>query len=90
MTTFLARYPFEFGPGALHFCRVKGKIRGMSAPKQTSAETMWIGSLGPRMFGGTRATNFSTLHNKNGGCRTKNFRHRGQIQTGTVPKKILV
>ena len=31
----------------------------MSAPKQTSAETMWIGSLGRRMFWGTRATNFS-------------------------------
>ena len=46
-TTFLARYPFEFGPGplnfqpgTLHFCRVNGKIRGTSAPKQTSAETM--------------------------------------------------
>ena len=65
-TTFLARYPFKFGPGAynlrpgtLHFCRVNGKIRGTSAQKQMSAEIMWIGSLGPRMFWGTRATNFS-------------------------------
>ena len=57
---------------------------------QTSAETMWIVSLGPRMFWGTRATNFFHLHGKNGGCRAENFKHRGQlqIQTGTVPKKM--
>ena len=30
----------------------------MSAPKQTGAEIMWIGGLGPRMFWGTRVTNF--------------------------------
>ena len=34
------------------------------APKQISAETMWIGSLGPRMFWGTRATNFSIYTTK--------------------------
>ena len=31
---------------------------------------------------------FSHLHDKNEGCRAANFRHRGQIQTGTVPKKL--
>ena len=31
---------------------------------------------------------FFHLHDKNGGCRAENFRHRGQIQTGTVPKKL--
>ena len=51
-------------PGTLHFRRVIGKIRGTSAPKQTSAETMWIGSLGPRMFWGTRATNFAIYMTK--------------------------
>ena len=77
-TTFLARYPFEFGPGplnfqpgTLHFCRVNGKIRGTSAPKQTSAETMYIGSLGPRMFWGARATNFSIYTTKMEGAGPK-------------------
>ena len=28
------------------------------------------------------------LHDKNEWCRAANFRHRGQIQTGTVPKKL--
>ena len=77
-TTFLARYPFKFGPGAynfrpgaLHFCRVNGKIRGTSTPKQTSAETMWIGSLGPRMFWGTRATIFSIYTTKMEGAGPK-------------------
>ena len=32
--------------------------------KQTSAENVWIGSLGPRMFWGTRATNFSIYTTK--------------------------
>ena len=31
---------------------------------------------------------FFHLHDKNGGCRAENFRHRGQIQTGTVPKML--
>ena len=55
----------------LHFCRVNGKIRGTSAPKQTSAGTMWIGSLGPRMFWGTRATNFSIYTTKMEGAGPK-------------------
>ena len=70
-TIFLARYPFEFGPGAqnlqpgtLDFCRVNRKIRGSSARKHTGAETMWIGSLGPRMSWGTRASNFSIYTTK--------------------------
>ena len=40
-----------------HFCY-------RSAPKQTAAETMWIGSLGPRLFWGTRVTNFSIYTTK--------------------------
>ena len=32
---------------------------------------------------------FFRLHYKNGGCRAANFRHRGQIQAGTVPNKLL-
>ena len=31
---------------------------------------------------------FFHLHDKNRGCRVTNFRHWGQIQTGTVPKKL--
>ena len=31
---------------------------------------------------------FFHSHDKNGGWRAANFRHRGQIQTGTVPKKL--
>ena len=31
---------------------------------------------------------FFHLHDKNEGCRAANCRHRGQIQTGTVPKKL--
>ena len=31
---------------------------------------------------------FFHLYDKNGGCRAANFRHRGQLQTGTVPKKL--
>ena len=31
---------------------------------------------------------FFHLHDKNEGCWAANFRHRGQIQTGTVPKKL--
>lgn len=27
-------------------------------------------------------------HDKNGGCQAANSRHRGQIQTGTVPKRL--
>ena len=58
----------------------------------TGADTMWIGSLGPRMFWGIRAIRATNLifhlHDKNGGCRAANFRHRAQIQTGTVPKKL--
>ena len=33
---------------------------------------------------------FCHLHDKNGGCRTEDFRHGGQIQTGTVPKNCRV
>ena len=33
---------------------------------------------------------FFHLHDKNGGCRAANFRQRAQIQTGTVPKKVVV
>ena len=58
-------------PGTLHFCRVNGKIRGTSAPKQTSAETMWIGSLGPRMLWDTPATNFSIYTTKMEGAGLK-------------------
>ena len=35
------------------------------------AETMWIGSLGPRMFWGTRATNFSIYTTKMEGAWPK-------------------
>ena len=45
--------------------------RGASAPKQTSAKTMWIGSLGPRMFWGTRATKFSIYTTKMEGAEPK-------------------
>ena len=38
---------------------------------QTSAETMWIVSLGPRMFWGTRATNFSIYTAKMEGAGPK-------------------
>ena len=31
---------------------------------QTGAETMWMGTLGPRMFWGTRVTNFSIYTTK--------------------------
>ena len=31
---------------------------------------------------------FFHLHDKNGGYRAPNFRHRGQIQMGTMPKKL--
>ena len=48
---------------------------------------MWIGSLGSPMFWGTCATNFS-IFPMDGGCRAENFRHRGQIKTGTMPKKL--
>ena len=47
-----------------HFSRVNGKVRGASAPKHTGAETMWIGSPGPRMSWGTRATNLSIYTTK--------------------------
>ena len=70
-TIFLARYPFEFGPGAknlqpgtLHFCRANGKIRGTSAPKHTGAETTYPHGLSTRMFWGTRATHFSIYTTK--------------------------
>ena len=33
---------------------------------------------------------FFHLHDKNGGCRASIFRHQGQIQMGTVPKKCCV
>ena len=52
-------------------------------------EIMWIGSLGPHMFWGTRATNFSIYTTKMGGARLHIVRHWGQIQTGTMPKKLL-
>ena len=38
-----------------------------------------FGALMPQIF---------HLQNKNGGCRAASFRHQGQIQMGTVPKKL--
>ena len=77
-TTFLARYSFDFGPGAwnfrpgtLHFCRVIGKICSASAPKHRGAETTYPHGLSTRMFLDTRATNFSIYTTKMEGARPK-------------------
>ena len=49
----------EFAAWHPPFLSCKWKNSWHECPKHTGAETMWIGSLGPRMFWGTRATNFS-------------------------------
>ena len=41
----------------------------------------------PYVFGHS-CHEFFHLHDKNRGCRAANFMHRGQIQTGTVLKKL--
>ena len=51
---------------------------------------MRIGSLGPRISWCTRAMNFSIYKIKMEGAWVQNFRHRGQIQMGTVPKNCRV
>ena len=75
-------------PGTLHFCRVNGKIRGTRAPQQTSAETMWIGSLGPRMFWGTRATNFSIYTTKMESAGPKILGTGAKFKRVPCPKKL--
>ena len=66
MKTFLAWYLFEFGPWYLKFSAQKN-----TAPKNTGAKTMWIGSLGSSMFWGTCATNFSIFMTKMEGVGQK-------------------
>ena len=64
------------------------KIRGTSAPKQTGAEIMWIGGLSPRMFWGTRATNFSIYTTKMKGAGPQILGTGAKIQTGTASKNL--
>ena len=59
------------------------KIRGKSAPKHAGAETKWIGSLGPRMFWGTRATNFAIYMTKMEGAGPQ------ILSTGAKFKRVL-
>ena len=47
-----------------------------------------MGSLGPRMFWGTRATNFSIYTTKMEGAEPKILGTGAKFKTGTVPKKL--
>ena len=94
-TIFLARYPFEFGPGAQWFAArhapfLSCKCKNLSHeyPKTYGGQdylSTW--SRYPYVLGHS-CHEFFHLHDKNRGCRAANFRHQGQIQMGTVPKKV--
>ena len=67
-------------------------VARVPGPKHTGAKTTYLHiyawSRHPYILGHS-CHEFFHLHDKNGGCWTANFSQRGQIQTGTVPKKLL-
>ena len=66
-----------------HVTRTKGGTVGSVAPGRQTVPYTWHSSVL-----GHSCHEFFHLHDKNEGCRAANFRHRGQIQTSTVPQKL--